>query len=202
MLLTPLYGNFNPKVKPKLFWKQFLFIKKKNYYYYKILFFGIFLFILVYPLHRTWPFILSFCFKFPFSCIRASFYTPEQFSLNCSFAFLWPHALASPAVFPSIVPLPKSFHKPSFFSLSIYVRAFSDHMSCFCVSKIDRLFNICTPSTSYMLKRAKLVVHCKVSNFLTALKLRLNLMTDTVYHVGLANHGRAFFSAVCSFRKT
>ena len=152
MLLTPLYGNFNPKVKPKLFWKQFLFIKKKNYYYYKILFFGIFLFILVYPLHRTWPFILSFCFKFPFSCIRASFYTPEQFSLNCSFAFLWPHALASPAVFPSIVPLPKSFHKPSFFSLSIYVRAFSDHMSCFCVSKIDRLCNICTPSTSYVEK--------------------------------------------------
>ena len=58
----------------------------------------------------------------------------------------------APAVFPSIVPLPKSFHKPSFFSLSIHVRAFSDHMSCFCVSKIDRLCNICTPSTSYVEK--------------------------------------------------
>ena len=35
---------------------------------------------------------------------------------------------------------------------SIHVRAFSDHMSCFCVSKNDRLCNICTPSTSYVEK--------------------------------------------------
>ena len=63
-------------------------------------------------------------------------------------------------------------------------------------------FVIFVPPQPHTLRRAKFVVHCKVSNFPTALKLRLNLMTDTVCHVGLANHGRAFFSAVCSFRKT
>ena len=61
-------------------------------------------------------------------------------------------------------------------------------------------FVIFVPPQPHTLRRAKFVVHYKVSNFPTALKLRLNLMTDTVCHVSQANHGRAFFSAVYGFR--
>ena len=144
------------KLQPKGTTKTLLitndsYIKKKDYYYYNILFFGI-SFFLVYPLPWTWPFFLTFCLIPPFPVWKPLFTRRNSFPSIVPLHFYDHQPSHAPADFPSIVPLPKSFHKPSFFSLSIHVGAFSDHMSCFCVSKIDRLCNICTPSTSYVEK--------------------------------------------------
>ena len=107
--------------------KPFLYFKRRKITTITTSCFLVFLFILAYPLRTTWPFVLTFCFKPHFPVSEPLFTRPHSFSLCIFISHLPSHALA---VFPSIVPLPKSFHKPSFYQFMSELFRFGLHITC------------------------------------------------------------------------